>query len=81
MNSVKHFMIDAAWGQADLAKALDTTVSHISLLLCGKRQLSVQKLDRLHQITGIPLQILVAEMGKKPPRKRPIPKFNGDRPC
>lgn len=76
MNSVKHYMVDAGWGQADLAKALDTTVSHVSLLLSGKRQLSVKKLDRLHQVTGIPLPTLVLEMGKKPPRKRPIPKGN-----
>lgn len=77
MISVRHYMIDANWNQADLAKALGVTVSQVSLMLSGKRNPSFHSLRKLNAITGISIDTLAQEAGKKPPRKKPIPKVNG----
>jgi ribosome-binding protein aMBF1 (putative translation factor) len=80
MISVKHYMLDAGWGQAELAKALNINYSYVSLILAGKRIPSVETLKRLSDVTGIGVDTLVKEAGQKPPRKRPIPRTNGSAP-
>jgi transcriptional regulator with XRE-family HTH domain len=69
-------MLDAGWGQAELAKALNINYSYASLILAGKRVPSVGLLRRMSEVTGLSMEVLIREAGKKPPRKRPIPKLN-----
>ena len=78
MITVRHYMLDAGWGQSELAKALNVTVSHVSLILNGKRKPSIEIFQKLNHVTGISLEVLLKEAGKKPPRKRPIQKINGN---
>lgn len=80
MITVRHYMIDAGWGQAELARALGVNYSYVSLILRGKRVPSVDTLKRLNEVTGIPMETLVAEAGKKPPRRKPIKRINGYEP-
>lgn len=70
MKSVKHFMVDAEWKQADLANRLGVHYSYASLMLAGKRVPSVQLLQKLAGITKIPIATLIAEAGKPPRRTR-----------
>lgn len=69
-------MLDKGWRGQDLAKALGVTDSHISLLLSGKRMPSVEVLQKLASLTGLSMDTLAAEAGKKPPKRRPL-RING----
>lgn len=70
MQSVKHFMLDSGWRHADLAKALGVHYSYISLLLAGKREPSLPLVKKIAEVTQIPVETLVAESGKPPPKKK-----------
>lgn len=69
MQSIKHFMVDSGWRQADLAAALGVNYSYVSLLLRGKRRPSLRMVEKMAEVTRIPVGTLVAESGKPPPRK------------
>jgi transcriptional regulator with XRE-family HTH domain len=74
MQSVKHFLVDSGWSHANLADALGIHYSYVSLLLSGKRIASLPLLRKMADETRIPLQTLVEESGKPPPKPR---KHNG----
>jgi transcriptional regulator with XRE-family HTH domain len=79
MQSIKHFMIDSGWRQADLARALDIHYSYASLILRGERVPSVGLIQKMSELTRIPVEKLIEESGKPPPRKKPV-KANGRKP-
>lgn len=69
-------MLDSGWRQADLAAALNINHSYVSLILSGKRIPSLEVVQNMAAVTGIPIETLADEIGKPPARKRPV-RVNG----